>query len=55
MNEIYLLTRIGKLGDMFNIAVIICLVILALALIFIPPIYDFCADNDLHKKIVVPL
>ena len=48
MNEIYWLTRIGKLGDMFNAAVIMCIVILVLVLIFIPLIYDFCEYNDLH-------
>ena len=53
MNEIYWLTRIGKLGDMFNVAVIMCIVILVLVLIFIPLIYDFCKDNDLHEKIVL--
>ena len=52
MNEIYWLTRIGKLGDMFNLAVIMGIVILVLVLIFIPLIYDFCEGNDLHKKIV---
>ena len=53
MNEIYWLTRIGKLGDMFNAAVIMCIVILVLVLIFIPLIYDFCEYNDLHKKFVL--
>lgn len=53
MNEIYWLTRIGKLGDMFNAAVITGIVILVLGLLSIPLIYDLCEDNDLHKKIVV--
>jgi len=52
MNEIYWLTRIGKLGDMFNAGMVLGFVILGLVLIFIPLIYDFCEDNDLHKKIV---
>ena len=52
MNEIYWLTRIGKLGDMFNVGVVLGVVILVLGIIFIPLIYDFCEGNDLHKKIV---
>lgn len=53
MNEIYWLTRIAKISDVFEMAVVMGVVIFVLGLILSPVIYDYCVESDCVKKIVL--